>query len=142
MIMKWTRWQLPLLQWLLNHSITAPHLFIGVPRVLAGEPMTNAREHPPSAPQGVVILAAKEMQSEETTPCQLCQTGAVEAETLHPPARASSIVTWVLLQQRLRPPRCSSCPLLIPRGVDAIFTLTKGNTAKRTLVHRAGLSEF
>ncbi|TRZ13730.1 hypothetical protein HGM15179_013402 [Zosterops borbonicus] len=79
--------------------------------------MTNAREHPPSAPQGVVILAAKEMQSEETTPCQLCQTGAVEAETLHPPARASSIVTWVLLPAKASPSKVQLMPIANSQGV-------------------------
>lgn len=36
----------------------------GLPRVLAAEPMTNANEHLLSPPQGVVILAVREMQSD------------------------------------------------------------------------------
>lgn len=68
--------------------------------------MTNAKEHPASPPQGVVILAAEEMQSEETTPCQLCQTGAGQAEhprhfTLQPVPPAAS--PECCSQQRLSP---------------------------------------
>lgn len=85
--MKWTQWQLLLLQWLLNHS---PSLIYRSLRVLVAKLMTNASEHLLSPPQGVIILAVRELQSHSVTHRWLQQQEVVEAgrglRTIQPPA--------------------------------------------------------